>query len=185
MTPSSFALTPQQALQKSRGWLLFFGMFSLIVGIFAIAFPLAMSVAISQVIGIFCVVSGVFSIGAVLFGKEKTHCLSSIALAIIRIATGLALLLWVKAGVEALTLVLGLFFLAEGVAFVITAFSSRHHSAWFILLLNGIVSIILGAAIFAKLPGNAGWVLGLLYGINSIFYGVSLLAFAAGASKKS
>lgn len=183
MSTSPFPFSPQEALKKSRGWLVFFGMFSVVVGIFAIGFPLAMSVAIAQVIGIFCVVSGVFSIGAVIFGKEKTHCITSIVLAIIRLATGLALLLWVEAGVEALTLVLAIFFLLEGLSFIGAALASRQHGAWVIMLLNGVVAIVLAGLIFSKLPGDSAWVLGLLYGINSIFYGVSLLALAAGASK--
>jgi uncharacterized membrane protein HdeD (DUF308 family) len=183
MTNPPLFSSAQEALNKSRGWLIFFGIFSIVVGAFAIGFPLAMSVAIAQVIGIFCVVSGVFSIGAVIFGKEKTHCITSVALAVIRLATGLALLLWVEAGVEALTLVLAIFFLFEGLAFIGAALGSRQHSAWVIMLMNGIVAIILAGIIFSKLPGDSAWVIGLLYGINSIFYGVSLLALAGGASR--
>lgn len=185
MTTSPIPFSAQSALKKSRGWLLFFGMFSIIVGIFAIGFPLAMSVAIAQVIGIFCVASGVFSIGAVIFGKEKVHCISSVILALIRLAAGLALLMWVEAGVEALTLVLAIFFLFEGLSFIGAALASRQHGAWIIMLLNGIVAIVLAGIIFSKLPGDSAWVLGLLYGINSIFYGVSLLALAGNASKAS
>lgn len=184
MNTTPLPFSAQEALKKSRGWLIFFGMFSIVVGIFAIGFPLAMSVAIAQVIGIFCVVSGVFSIGAVIFGKEKTHCISSVVLAIIRLAAGLSLLLWVESGVEALTLVLAIFFLFEGLSFIGAALASRQHGAWIIMLMNGIVAIILAGLIFSKLPGDSAWVLGLLYGINSIFYGVSLLALAAGASKQ-
>jgi uncharacterized membrane protein HdeD (DUF308 family) len=185
MNTSPIPFRAQEALKKSRGWLIFFGMFSIVVGMFAIGFPLAMSVAIAQVIGIFCVASGVFSIGAVIFGKEKTHCITSVALAIIRLAAGLALLLWVESGVEALTLVLAIFFLFEGLSFIGAALASRQHGAWIIMLMNGIVAIILAAVIFSKLPGDSEWVLGLLYGINSIFYGVSLLALASGAPSRA
>lgn len=163
--------------------MVFFGMFSVIVGIFAIAFPLAMTVAIEQVLGIFLIISGVFSIGAVLFGKEPVHRISSIVLALIRIATGVALLQFVQSGVVVLTTVLGVFFLVEGLAFVFAAFAYRAVGAWIVLLMNGVVALVLAGIVFANLPGDAPWVLGLLYGINSIFYGVSLMGLAAAASK--
>ncbi len=73
--------------------------------------PLAMTVAIEQVIGIVLVVSGVFAIGAVAFGEEKTHRIATIVLALIRLVTGLLLLVYIKPGVLAITAVLGAFFL--------------------------------------------------------------------------
>ncbi len=183
--PLPSVTTAAEALSKSRGWLIFFGIFSLIVGMLAIAFPVIFSYTIAQIIGIFCVVSGVFSIGAVIFGHEKTHRASSVILALIRIITGLALIAWVGPGMEALTLVLAIFFVAEGITFIVAAIAAREHKGWLVLLLNGIVTIILGAMIFSHFPSTAAWVIGLLYGINSVFYGCSLLALAASARKPS
>jgi len=183
MPDQSAPTSPAAALFRSRGWLIFFGCFSLIVGMFAIGFPLAMSVAITQVLGIFCVVSGVFSIGAVVFGQEKTHRFSSVVLALIRLITGLALIYWVGAAIDAITLVLAIFFVAEGITFIVSAFTSRGHKAWGLMLLNGIVALILGGMILARFHTDTDWVIGLLYGINSIFYGVSLLGLAFSAQK--
>lgn len=171
------------ASKKSCGWLLFFGIFSVLVGIFAIAFPYMMSVAIEQVIGIILVISGVFSIGAVVFGQEKNHRAATVVLALIRLAVGLALLVFIQQGIHALTLLLSAFFFAEGITFLVSAFALRHNKAWVLILLNGVVAVILGAMILSGYPGTAGWAIGLLYGINSIFYGVSLLGFAAGTCR--
>lgn len=164
---------------KKPGMLVGFGIFSILVGIFAIAFPWAASMAIEQVIGIVLVISGVFSLGAVASGGEKNHRVASVILALIRLAAGLALLVYVKPGVVTLTIVLSIFFFAEGATFIISALSLRHNRAWPLILVNGIVAIFLGAMIFNSLPSSAGWAVGLLYGINSIFYGVALLGFAA------
>ncbi|MGH8048794.1 MAG: HdeD family acid-resistance protein [Chthoniobacterales bacterium] len=164
---------------KSRGWLTFLGIFSILVGIFAIAFPLAASVAISQVIGIILVVSGVFSLGAVLFGEEKNHRIATVVLALIRLAVGMMLLLFIKSGVIALTALLGFFFLAEGATFIFSAMALRHNRAWPLMLINGLVALLLGWMIFSNIPSSAAWATGLLYGINSIFYGVALLGFSA------
>lgn len=170
---------------KSRGWLVFFGIFSLVVGFFAIAFPYVMTVAVEQVIGIILVATAVFSIGGVLFGDTKGHRVSTTVLAIIRLVAGLAMLVYIGQGVLALTVVLAAFFFAEGITFLVSAFTMRSNKAWFLVLLNGIVAFVLGGMILSEFPGSAAWVIGLLYGINSIFYGVSLLGLAAGAGEKS
>ncbi len=166
-------------LGKSTGALTFFGIFSILVGIFAIAFPLAASMAIEQVIGIILVLSAVFSIGAVVSGGEKTHRASTVVLALIRLAAGLALLVYLKQGVVTLTVVLSIFFLAEGATFIISSLALRHNRSWPLILANGLVALVLGGMIFNGLPASSAWAIGLLYGINSIFYGVTLLSFAA------
>jgi uncharacterized membrane protein HdeD (DUF308 family) len=164
---------------KGRGWLTFLGIFSILVGIFAIAFPLAASVAISQVIGILLVVSAVFAVGAVLFGMEKNHRIATVVLAIIRLVVGMWFLLYIQTGVLTLTVLLAIFFFAEGVTFIISALGLRHNRAWPLILINGFVALLLGGMIFSNFPSSAAWAVGLLYGINSVFYGVALLGFAA------
>lgn len=164
---------------KSRGWLVFFGIFSILVGVFAIGFPLAAAVAIEQVVGILLVISAVFSVGAVLFGEEKNHRIATVVLALIRLAAGLALLLFVKSGVVALTIALGAFFLAEGITFIASSLALRHNRAWPLMFVNGLVALLLGGMILANITSSAAWAIGLLYGINSLFYGISILGFAA------
>ncbi|MDD5200455.1 MAG: DUF308 domain-containing protein [Terrimicrobiaceae bacterium] len=172
-------LSTPGALNKSRPWLISIGILSILVGFFAIAFPLAMTVAIEQVIGIVLIITGVFAITTVLFGEERNHRVATVLLALIRLAAGLALLIYTAPGVLALTTVLCAFFFAEGVVFLVSAFTLRHNRAWILILLNGLVAFVLGGLIFAHLPSAAAWAIGLLYGINSIFYGASLLGFAA------
>jgi uncharacterized membrane protein HdeD (DUF308 family) len=168
-------------LPKSRGWLIFFGFVSLVVGVFAIALPIFAALAIAQVIGIFCVISGVFSIGAVVFGQEKHHRTTSVILAVIRLVVGLMLLLDPTAGVLSLAIVLGIFFIAEGLVFTLGSFRGpTGHPKW-LMLINGLVAFVLGIMIFAHFPSDAPAIIGLLYGINSIFYGITLLALASAA----
>jgi uncharacterized membrane protein HdeD (DUF308 family) len=173
-------LPPALALNKSRGWLVFLGILSVLVGVFAIAYPLVATLAIEQVIGALLIVTGVFSLGAVLFGRERHHRFTTVVLGFIRVIAGLALFIYIAPGMVAITAILGAFFLAEGVVFIVSALGLRHNRAWPLVLLNGLIALVLGGFIFANLASNT-WVVGLLYGINSIFYGISLLGLAAAA----
>jgi len=166
-----------------RGWFSALGVLSIVVGLMAISFPLIMTIAIGQVIGIFCVITGVFSLGAVLFGQERSHRFASALFALLRIAIGLSFIIWFQTGVLALTLFVAALFLAEGVVGIITSFRLKPVKGWVWVLLNGIVTLILGIMILDQWPSNAAWVLGLLYGIYAIFEGAALLGLALGSPK--
>ena len=162
----------------SRGWLAFAGILSTLVGIAAIAAPALFSVILTQILGVFCLVSGVVSLGLAIFGKDRPHRFLSGLSGIIRIAAGAALLFCAVAGVVVLTLVLAAVFLSEGIVCIFTSLRMRSNPAWFWLFLNGVVALVLGGMIYAKWPIDAAWVVGLLYGIQSVFSGVSMLMLA-------
>lgn len=160
---------------RSRTWLIFGGIISLLVGVFAIAAPNLFSFVLTQLLGALCLVSGGVSIFQALFGKNSPHCFLSSLSAIIRIAAGSALLFFPIAGVAALTLIIAVVFLFEGIGCIVTSLRMRSNPAWVWLLLNGIVALILGGMIYARWPIDAAWVIGLLFGIQSLFSGSAML----------
>jgi uncharacterized membrane protein HdeD (DUF308 family) len=176
--------TPSLAsVPKNRGWLIWGGILSLIVGFLAISFPLLFSIVITQLIGAFALVSGVIALFMAIFGHHTPHRVMQAVSAIIRIAAGLALLFFALAGVATLTLILAIIFITEGIISIISAFKMRPHSGWGFLLLNGIIALVLGGMVYAHWPNDSGWILGLLYGINSIFSGTSMLMLGLGTPK--
>lgn len=184
-TNDTSSLQPAQALSQSRGWLIFSGILSLVVGFFAIGSPYLFSVVIAQLLGIFALVSGVISLFVTLFGKHVVHRVLGAVLALIRIVAGIVLLACVASSVAVITLILATFFIIEGASFIVGAIKMRQHAGWVWMLLSGIAALVLGGMVYAHWPSDSGWVLGLLYGINSIFWGSSLLSMAMAAPKKA
>lgn len=76
-------------------------------------------------------------------------------------------------GVASLTLVLAFLFLLEGTLDIIFFFKmrSRHGSSW--VLLDGIITFILGLLIYIHWPSSSLWVVGILVGVSMIMSGVS------------
>lgn len=159
----------------SRGWLIFGGLVSILVGFFAIAAPGVFSVVLTQFLGALLLVVGIVGFFQALFGKNTAHRVLSLLSALVRFGAGAALFFLTGEGMAILTLILAAVFVAEGVFCIATSFALRSNAAWIWLLLNGIVAIVLGGMIFAKWPTDADWVIGLLYGIQSIFSGSALL----------
>jgi len=88
-------------------------------------------------------------------------------------------------GVLTLTIVVGAYFLAEGVATILYALEHRRELSerWSWLLIGGAMDIIIAGIIIAGLPGSAEWAIGLLVGLNLMFGGATLIGMALAARK--
>src|SRR5581483_12521289 len=86
-------------------------------------------------------------------------------------------------GVLTLTIVVGAYFLAEGVTTIMYALAHRKELSgrWSWLLVAGLMDILIAFVIIAGLRGSAEWALGLLVGINMLFGGATLIGMALAA----
>ncbi len=77
----------------------------------------------------------------------------------------------------ALTLLIAVFLMIGGIFRILTALTVRFHH-WIWVLLNGVISLLLGLMIWSEWPVSGLWVIGLFIGIDMIFYGWSLIMLA-------
>jgi uncharacterized membrane protein HdeD (DUF308 family) len=75
------------------------------------------------------------------------------------------------------TLMLAAAFFVGGLFCIIVALSDRFYG-WGWVLLNGIVTLVLGILIWREWPEAAFWVIGLFVGIDMLFAGWSLVITA-------
>lgn len=80
-------------------------------------------------------------------------------------------------GTYALTIALGAYFLAEGVASILYAFEHRREliGPWSWMLVAGLMDLLIASIIIIGLPGSA------LLGINLAFGGATLIGMALAA----
>ncbi|MEO8206399.1 MAG: DUF308 domain-containing protein [Chthoniobacterales bacterium] len=173
---------PPAVMKQSRGWIIAEGILFILVGFIAISFPNIMTIVLEQFLGILFVIVGVFTLGGLIFNKgAKGHRLSAFLSGILSLVAGLVLLLHVAAGIAAITLILAILLLVEGIFSIIAALKGKGKiTGWFWLLLSGIASLVLAFMIYRHLPSSAAWILGLLYGINLLFSGFSFLLIGLG-----
>jgi len=76
-------------------------------------------------------------------------------------------------GVASLTLLLASLFLLEGIFDIVMYFKVRTtmRATW--ILLDGIVTLLLGLLIYAHWPSSSAWAIGTLVGVSMIFSGVT------------
>jgi len=155
----------------------------IVAGILAIAVPPAAGIAATILIGWLLVFAGVAHL---VFGwhTRKVGGLTwGLILGIIYLLAGFYTLIHPVAGLAALTLVLGAYLSMQAILEFVLAWHLRRlgASAW--LVFNGVVMLLLAAAIWTTWPSGSEWVIGTLLGVSLIFSGVGRLGVLAAARR--
>jgi uncharacterized membrane protein HdeD (DUF308 family) len=166
---------------KSRGWLITGAILSLIVGLLALSSPLFFSFLIVRFLGLFALISGVISLLVAIFDKDVAPRGLNAVFALVRIGAGLALLYCARSGLNLIMLIFAVYLIVEGIFDIFGALKMREHRGRVFMLINGIITIVLGLMVYAHWPSGSAWILGLFFGINLIFNGFSQLMLGLSA----
>jgi uncharacterized membrane protein HdeD (DUF308 family) len=155
----------------------------IVFGLLAISLPLATSFGVVIVIGWLIVLSGGFQFIHAFQSKGAGSVFWKLLVATLYLIVGIFFLMHPVIGVAGLTLCLAIFFLAEGVLDLAAYFQNRHAggSGW--LLMDGIVTLILGLLVWRQWPSSSLWVIGTLVGISMIFTGATRLMISLAARR--
>jgi len=158
------------------GWILAYGIVSVIVGLLAFAWPFAATYAASVVIGIFLIAAGVVSVIAGITGRNHQPRTYAIAFGVVTVIIGLIMALEPATGALSLTLLVVIWLAVRGIMEIILGTRVRLHRAWFLIL--GVVNVLLAIYVFATLPWSALTLPGFILGISFIFGGVTSIMSA-------
>lgn len=181
---SNFFSGQQKMLKNYRGLILFEGIIFTILGILAIAMPVAFTLATDVLFGALLVVGGLMQLFRVCktWGVEGSW--AALFAAVVITIAGAVLLGRPMIGVLALTTILACYFILTGFTKFFFACTFEGIRGRFWIILDGIISLILGWIIMAGLPETATWVIGLFLGIDFVFFGVLAIGFARSIPKK-
>ena len=159
------------------------GILLAILGLAAMIVPPLASLAVTIFLGWMFLISGIGGLIVTFWARQMPGFWWSLISAVLAIAAGIILLVRPVQGVLTLTIVVGVYFLAEGVATLMYALEHRRElsARWSWLLVAGLMDIIIAFLIISGLPGSAEWAIGLLVGINLLFGGATLIGMALAA----
>jgi uncharacterized membrane protein HdeD (DUF308 family) len=155
----------------------------IIFGFLAITLPTATSIGVALLIGWLVLIGGLVQFIHAFQSKGIGHIVWKLLVAVFYLAAGAYLIARPALGLASLTLALAIFFAAEGVVDVVAYFSTRKSggSAW--MLLDGVVTLVLGLMIWNRWPVTSLWVIGTLVGISMLMTGITRLMMAVAARK--
>jgi uncharacterized membrane protein HdeD (DUF308 family) len=165
-------------------WLTIEGVLLILLGIAALVMPLMAGLAATLVFAWILILTGMIGLISAFAGRAHAHLGWSLASAVIALAVGVVLLLYPLAGAVALTTVIGVYLLLDGIALIGLALDHRRRGIgpWGWLLASGVIDLLLAAFIVFMSAIGSAVLIGVLVGLSLIFAGIALLLVQRGAA---
>lgn len=150
-----------------------FGIWLMVIGTFGILFPMGMSLMTDFLIASILLLVGV----SLAFFTAKTHQKAWLEWfkSFLLIAIALIMLLYPSIGIQTLGLLFALYFLTDAFMMLILTFKLYPTKNWFIWLMNGLLSLLLGGIFLFEYPFEAPYLVGLFIAISLLFNGLGMI----------
>lgn len=165
-------LTGPGSFAHSRGWSIFWGLLLIVIGVFALLMPGIAALATALTLGWLLVFAGIVESVHAFQTRHRDGFGWKLAAGIVTLVLGFCILLFPVAGVATLALWIGAFLFAGGVFRLILAFRLRPVKGWGWVLVDAILSIVVGALIAWGWPASSISFIGLLTGFWLVFSGI-------------
>jgi uncharacterized membrane protein HdeD (DUF308 family) len=163
-------------LGRAWGWVLFFGIVTLVAGLMTVAWPDQTILVVAILVGIQLFVSGIFRLVASFTEEGEGHRAWWVILGLLSIAVGILCLRNLFVTIAALTLVLGIVWVLQGITeFFAGVMGSTPNRGWTIFM--GIVGFIAGIVVLVY-PFTSILAVAWVFGVWLIFYGIMEIVLA-------
>ena len=155
-------------------WYLIQGALMVLGGVLALVYPIVSSVAVVLFLGWVLIISGVVQGISLIGAQHVPHFWLQLISVVLSVIVGVLFIRQPGEGLLAITLLLIVFFMVEGISKLVFALTIRPFPNWGWVLASGVIGILLSLFLWASLPVTAIWFLGVLLGIHLICEGAAL-----------
>ena len=158
--------------------LMLFGIFMAIGGLLALANPFAATLAATTLVGLFLLLGGIMQTWLAFSQERDPHRLWHGLSGLMAIVAGVFLLANPLLGIASLTAVAGALFLVIGAGRLALAFRIPRGRLFWVMIVSGALSVLIGILVFANFAAAASTLLGALLGIQLLAEGGALIALS-------
>lgn len=162
------------AIRKRWGWILGLGAALVVLGVIALGSSILMTLATMVFIGWLMFIGGVLTMFHAFGCKGWGGFFIDLLAGVLYVVVGFMIVANPGATAVALTLLIAMFLIFGGLFRIVVAVTMGIQH-WFWLLVNGVISMVLGLAIWHQWPLSGLWVIGLFIGIDMVFNGWALV----------
>ncbi len=156
----------------------------IILGVLAFTLPIAFSLAFELVLGWIFLAGGTLQLYRTSQNSGAPGAWLMGASSLIAMIFGVMLLFHPLEGLLAVTFIIAIYFLIEGVLKISYAWQIRHYSNGVWVIFSGIVSLVIAAIILLEWPVASMWFIAVMMGLYLFINGMSLLWMASHARSK-
>lgn len=168
--------------KKANGWVIFTSLLFIALGIFAIVEPFGAGVVVTIFVAWLLIFGGIFHVIEAFTASGARQLIWRLLIGIVYLIGGIYFRQRPFLAIGTLTLVLASIILVEGVLELITFFEHHGEGAG-VVLLNAIVTLMLGGLILFRWPSSSIWAIGILVGIDLLVTGITRLVASFAARK--
>ena len=175
--------TPVEMVRHASTLSILWGVLLIVFGMVAIGSPFLAAVAVNALVAWLIVLAGVVHLMLAFRVHGAGSMIWKVLVGIAYLCFGGYLLFHPVLGVASLTLLLASLFLIEGILNIVLYVKMRpiHGSNW--MLVDGIITLLLGLMIYMQWPSSSAWAIGTLVGISMIFSGVARVMMSLAVRK--
>lgn len=166
------------SVRMSGKTLMILGIILALLGIVVLLSPAATGEAVVLVVAAVLVVTGLAQVFQGFRSGGRGGAPAAIGLGAVVAVLGIMVWLNPAIGSGFLTMLLMLFFVANGLWKVSTAWRYRGSRGWIWLLVSGLVSLVFVYLLWKQWPLSGAWAIGVLVGIDLLFTGISMVVLA-------
>jgi uncharacterized membrane protein HdeD (DUF308 family) len=171
------AVSGIEEVRKHTTWFLFMGGALIVIGCLAIASAAVATIVSMIFLGWLLFIAGMFEIVHGFARRRWSGFFVNLLGGVLYVVTGFIVLINPGLAAITLTLLIAMLFFATGVFRIVIALTTPlHHRGW--LVVNGVISIVLGLSLWRAWPMSGFWAIGLFVGIDMIFDGWTELMLA-------
>jgi len=175
--------TPVDIVKQASTLSIVWGVLLIIFGMVAISSPFLAAVAVNVAIAWLIALAGVVHLMLAFRAHGAGSMIWKLLVGIAYILFGAYMIMHPVLGVASLTLILASLFLIEGILNIILFFKMRSlgGSSW--VLVDGIITLVLGLMIYLQWPSSSAWAIGILVGVSMIISGVTRVMLSLAVRK--
>ena len=175
--------SPVEIVRHASTISILWGVLLIVFGMVAVGTPLLAAVAVNALVAWLIVLAGVVHLMLAFRVHQAGSVIWKVLVGIAYLCFGGYLLTHPVLGVASLTLLLASLFLIEGILNIVLYVKMRpiHGSNW--MLVDGIITLLLGLMIYLQWPSSSAWAIGTLVGVSLIFSGVARVMMSLAVRK--
>ena len=170
--------TELESSAKSMKWM---GVLTIIFGILAMMMPYITGQSVLMLVGILVMAGGLLRLIWAFKAGSLGRGILVFLIGVLTLLAGFWIITEPFIAAGALTIVLSVYFFADGLMEIIAAFSVSDGKGW--LIFDGIVTVILGVLLFMGFPFSGPLAVGVLLGIKLLLAGIAMLTLGSAVKR--
>ena len=175
--------TPADFVRQASTWSIVWGVLLVVLGMLAVGSPFPAAVAVNAALVWLIVGAGVVHVILAFQAHRAGSLIWRLLVGLAYVFFGVYLIGHSALGVVSLTLLLASLFLVEGIFDIALFFQVRpmRGSSW--VLIDGIITLLLGLMIYRQWPSSSAWAIGTLVGVSMIISGITRVMLSLAVRK--